>query len=227
MSNNRYSILLIDDHPIVTSALGKLIHAHEEVSCTSANTLDELNQILSTTTFDLCITDLEFPGISAFDLIRTIHKSLPQCRILIYTMHEEPWIALKLCDKNIHPFISGALSKHAETDEIYSAIDTIRSGKAYFSSPFSIVAKKRHEESIKYAYELSKSEEKILALLTNGLNTRQIAEHLHVTQNTVQTHRKKILEKMDAKNVAELVYKCKGLFNEGCQPDIKKPKAEI
>ena len=191
MSNNRYSILIIDDHPIVSNYLKELIHAHEDASCTIANTLKELNSILAEMNFDLCITDLEIPGISALDLIRTIHKSLPQCRILIYTMHEEPWIAIKLCDADIHPFIFGALSKQADTDN-----------------------QKRDGEIPKHSYELSETEKRTLTLINQGLNTNQIAERLHISQNTVQTHRKKLLEKMDAKNVAELVYKCKGLFNE-------------
>ena len=204
MSNNRYSILIIDDHPIVSNYLKELIHAHEDVSCTIANTLKELNSI----------TDLEIPGISALDLIRTIHKSLPQCRILIYTMHEEPWIAIKLCDADIHPFIFGALSKQADTDNVYSAINAIRNGEKYFSQTFSILAQKRDGEIPKHSYELSETEKRTLTLINQGLNTNQIAERLHISQNTVQTHRKKLLEKMDAKNVAELVYKCKGLFNE-------------
>ena len=62
MSNNRYSILIIDDHPIVSNYLKELIHAHEDASCTIANTLKELNSILAEMNFDLCITDLEIPG---------------------------------------------------------------------------------------------------------------------------------------------------------------------
>lgn len=214
MSNNCYSILIIDDHPIVSNYLKELIHAHEDASCTIANTLKELNSILAEMNFDLCITDLEIPGISALDLIRTIHKSLPQCRILIYTMHEEPWIAIKLCDADIHPFIFGALSKQADTDKVYSAINAIRNGEKYFSQTFSILAQKRDGEIPKHSYDLSETEKRTLTLINQGLNTNQIAERLHISQNTVQTHRKKLLEKMDAKNVAELVYKCKGLFNE-------------
>ena len=66
MNENWYNILIIDDHPIVTDGLEKLLCAHTHAHCTKANNLKTLTEILTRADFDLCITDLEFPGTDGF-----------------------------------------------------------------------------------------------------------------------------------------------------------------
>ena len=200
MNENLYNILMIDDHPIVTDGLEKLLSTHIQAHCMKANDLNTLKQVLTGTDFNLCITDLEFPGTDGFNLIRMIHEHLPQCPILVYTMHEEPWIATKLYESDIRDFISGAVSKHADLDEIPMAVNTIRNGQEYFSQAFSLLHDKRSITENRSPYR------------TLGLSTREIARRMYLSINTIQTYRKRLLEKMNAKNVAELVSKCKGLF---------------
>lgn len=212
MNENLYNILIIDDHPIVTDGLENLLSAHIEAHCTKVHNLHTLTQAFEGANFDLCITDLEFPGTDGFHLIRMIHEHLPQCPILVYTMHEEPWIATKLYEADIRDFISGAISKHADLNEIPQAIDSIRNGKEYFSQAFSLLHGKRRRTEDRTYRTLSEREKEVLAYLMQGLSTREIAQRMYLSVNTIQTYRKRLLEKMNAKNVAELVSKCKGLF---------------
>ena len=60
--------------------------------------------------------------------------------------------------------------------------------------------------------ELSPREKEVLAYLSKGLSTSEISDRLFLSVNTIQTYRKRLMEKLEAKNVAELVYKGKGLF---------------
>lgn len=213
MNENLYNILIIDDHPIVTDGLETLLDTHIQAHYTKTNDLNTLKQVLTGTDFNLCITDLEFPGTDGFNLIRMIHEHLPQCPILVYTMHEEPWIATKLYESDIRDFISGAVSKHADLDEIPIAVNAIRNGQEYFSQAFSLLHDKRSITENRSPYRtLSEREKEVLTYLMQGLSTREIARRMYLSINTIQTYRKRLLEKMNAKNVAELVSKCKGLF---------------
>lgn len=212
MTENLYHILIVDDHPIVTDGLEHLLCMHTKAKCTKANDLDALTRLLTNQKFDLCIADLEFPGTKGFSILRIIHEHLPQCPILIYTMHEEPWITSKLCEPEFRDSIAGAISKHADLDEIPLAVDAIRSGKEYFSQTFSLLHKKRIYIKSQPYRNLSEREKEVLAYLMQGLSTKEITQRMHLSINTIQTYRKRLLEKMNAKNVAELVSKCKGLF---------------
>ena len=74
MNENLYNILIIDDHPIVTDGLETLLGTHIQAHYTKTNDLNTLKQVLTGTDFNLCITDLEFPGTDGFNLIRMIHE---------------------------------------------------------------------------------------------------------------------------------------------------------
>ncbi len=208
MNAENYSILIVDDHPIVSNGLATLIGKQENAVCTTANTLNELESLLVSKSFDLCIMDMELPETNGFELIHLLHKRMPTCNILIYTMHEEPWIAAKLQEPYIHQLLSGAISKHATAEEICTAIRTIQNGKTYFGKPFSALPAQTADIHRKRFWALSEREKKVFAYLTEGLSTTEIAQRMYLSVNTIQTYRARLLDKMDAKNVAELV--CKG-----------------
>lgn len=212
MNVKPYSILLVDDHPIVTNALQGLIQTLDQTQCAAANDLDTLENLLARQAFDLCIVDLEFPGSNGFELIPKLYKRMPHCRFLLYTMHEEPWIAAKLLAPDIHPLLSGALSKHAKIDELIIAIGKIREGKNYFGKAFDILNEKKSGINRKRYGALSEREKEVFAYLAQGLSTTEIAKLMYLSINTIQTYRKRLLEKLEAKNVAELISKGKGLF---------------
>ena len=212
MNENWYNILIIDDHPIVTDGLEKLLCAHTHAHCTKANNLETLTEILTRADFDLCITDLEFPGTDGFNLIRMIHKYLPQCPTLVYTMHDEFWLATQLCESDIREFINGAISKHASLNEIQQAVDAIRNGHEYFSQAFSLLNKKRFQTGNNSYRTLSKREKEVLAYLMQG-NTDDSDVHplqpIHGNGNTGDEYRKQMLVT---------------LADELSNPDIQKEK---
>lgn len=125
-----------------------------------------------------------------------------------YTMHEEPWIIAKLSTLNIN----GAVSKNASTSELRDAISTLKNGTRYFSNVFSELDKEKQNTLPHALPELSRREKEVLAYLSQGLSTSEISQLLFLSINTIQTYRKRLMEKLEAKNVAELVYKGKSLF---------------
>lgn len=91
-----YRILVIDDHPIVAEGIIALASQLEGVTCKGATCAKDVEQLTLKERFDLCIIDLELPDMNGFQLISHLHSQIPECGILIYTMHEEPWIIAKL-----------------------------------------------------------------------------------------------------------------------------------
>lgn len=202
-----YRILVIDDHPIVAEGIIALASQLEEVTCKGATCAKDVEQLTLKERFDLCIIDLELPDMNGFQLISHLHSRIPECGILIYTMHEEPWIIAKLSTLNIN----GAVSKNASTS-VRDAISTLKNGTRYFSNVFSELDKEKQNTLPHALPELSRREKEVLAYLSQGLSTSEISQLLFLSINTIQTYRKRLMEKLEAKNVAELVYKGKSLF---------------
>lgn len=208
MNKKTYKLLVVDDHPIVAEGIVALASRQENVVCRSADCLETLKQVAGTERFDLCIIDLELPGANGFQAIQYLHSQIPECRILIYTMHEEPWTVARLSEAAI----DGAVSKNANIGELDAAIRQIKGGGRYFSRAFAELQQDELKHAMHKVPVLSKREKEVLTCLSQGLSTAQIAQTLFLSPNTVQTYRKRLLEKLEARNVAELVCKGKTLF---------------
>ena len=122
-------------------------------------------------------------------------------------MHEEPWVISKLSHLKIH----GAVSKNSSLQELDTAIKEIKKGHKYFCKAFSELDQTL-PASICRAPELSKREKEVLNYLSEGFSTPEIAERMFLSTNTIQTYRKRLMEKLEARNVAELVSKGKEYF---------------
>lgn len=141
---------------------------------------------------------------NGFDLIEYINKHEKSAKIIVFTMHEEPWIKAKLHTLDI----DGAVSKNEAADEIIKAIKAIAKGEKYFSPAFSF----RHSLDAVTPPTLSQREREVLKMLCKGLTSDEIADQLHISANTVNTYRRRLMEKLNVTNVAELIYQTKGLI---------------
>lgn len=214
MYTDVFSILVIDDHPIVALGIKAIASKLRDTACTVINDPALLTQTLTETSFNLCIVDLQYPSQDGFTLIQQLHDLSHESRILIYTMHDEPWIVAKLAQPSFHPYIQGAVSKQADIHELEAAISALKEGKSYYSKEFHELYV--HKRILNPPYNdpsiLSPREQEILRLLAQGMSTNEISKQLFLSINTIQTYRKRLLLKMDAKNVAELICKWKNWF---------------
>lgn len=96
-----YKLLIIDDHPIVAEGIAAIASRQKNITCKSITCLKDLLSVIASEQFDMCITDLEFPDTNGFQFIHILQDKLPSCKILIYTMHEEPWVIARLSELNI------------------------------------------------------------------------------------------------------------------------------
>ena len=205
-----YQITIIDDHPIVAEGISLLLQQIEDTQCNIITNSEMIKEEIEKRTSDLYIIDLSLPGINGFQLIELIRKQHPASKILVYTMHEEPWIIQQLSKYHIQ----GAISKCAPLSELSIAVRAIQNREKYFSTAFSALNHEKHmDQSLKKNVpELSKREKEVLHHITLGESTNEIAEQLFLSTNTIHTYRKRLMAKLEVKNMAELVYKGKDFF---------------
>ena len=205
MNVKQYNILAVDDHPVVLEGIRMVESRIEGVHCMGLTGVDALRKTLRNETYDLYILDLEFPDAYGFCVIESIRREKPGSRILIYTMHEEPWVLARLANLDI----DGMVSKHADTSELFEAVKKVKDGGTFFNEDFLELAKKGEPVSggNGNAFKLSGREREVLRCLAHGMKTAEIADSLCLSSNTIQTYRKRLMAKLDARNVADLVAK--------------------
>lgn len=127
MTTDTFRILAIDDHPIVLQGIQALATSLDNVSCITKSDI-RLEELPADSAYDLCILDLGICGKQSGDVIARLRSRMPACRILVYTMHEEPWIANELSALDVE----GAVSKNSPLNELREAIHALRDGRRYY-----------------------------------------------------------------------------------------------
>ncbi len=208
MSKDIFHILAVDDHPIVLEGILTILNQQESLTCSGISDISKLPSLLNRSRFDMYLLDLEYPQCDGIALIQQIRKVDPKGRILIYSMHDEPWVLAKLCNLNINGFVV----KNAPTRQLVAAIDSIRNGQDFFTPDIYEFIHKKDTLHIPHngnIFDLSEREIEVLKYLAQGYSTEKIAEKLFLSKNTIQTYRKRLMIKLQAKNVAEAIMKGK------------------
>ncbi len=195
-------VVVLDDHPLVAQGVLNIVSALAEVESVEITTAESLEIIDDA----LYIIDLELDKGSGFDLIERLKKSGADCQILVYTMHEEPWVKSQLYQYGI----DGAVSKSEPIDLLTKAVVTILSGNRYFSPVFALSHTDIAAAQLNGA--IIDRERQVLKAICAGDTSEAIAQSLGVSLNTVQTYRRRLLEKFNVANTAQLVYLTKGLL---------------
>lgn len=203
MTNPKAKILLVDDHTLILQGIKHVVSQMPEIDIVyTASSGSEAMRLANLQPFDLYLLDIELPDTNGFDLIQKILQKYPDARILINTMHEEIWTLKRLMKAPIR----GAILKSADINELVTAIQTILKVETYVCKRFKEILNRIHaEEPIKE--QLTLRERDVLQAIARGLNTREIAELFHVSNNTIESHRKSLMAKLEAKNAVDLVLK--------------------
>ena len=202
-----YTILVLDDHPVVLEGIKRLLSADSDMQVEGVTHSSELFQLLEQgRCFQLFILDLELPDTDGFEAMATIRSHCPEAAILIYTMHEEPWILARLARLNIQ----GVVSKSSAVEELSKAVEAIRNGQNYYNETFVELLAQLQQQGTPDdvpgpTFSLSDREQEVLRCISEGLTTSEIAERLFISQNTVGTYRRRLMTKLGAHNVAQLI----------------------
>lgn len=200
-------ILLADDHVLIRHGIKRIIKANEKLRIVGeASSGEELMAFLETSEADLIILDIAMPGIGGMETIGKVKSKYPWLKILMLTMHKNKQYFYNA----ITAGADGYLMKDDSDMELLVAIDKVISGKRYIS-PFmaedfaeDVISMCRNEKKSPFQ-ELTRREKEILQLVVKGQTSKQMAEHLHLSQRTVDHHRSNLLRKFNRKNSVEMV----------------------
>lgn len=194
------NILIVDDHPIVSTGLQALIeHTGEYGKIYVANNIASSRLLLKQEDIDIAIIDLELQDANGMELIKYIHQTHISTKILVYTMHEELWTIRQLMKEDADAIVM----KGDNPQEVLIALRKIEQGKGYFSQQFMRLINSQDTTEI----TLSNREAEVLEHISNGLSTNDIAQQLNISNNTVEFHRHNLMKKLSANNMAQLVKK--------------------
>lgn len=194
------NILIVDDHPIVSTGLQALIeHTGEYGKIHVANNIASSRLLLKQEDIDIAIIDLELQDANGMELIKYIHQTHISTKILVYTMHEELWTIRQLMKEDADAIVM----KGDNPQEVLIALRKIEQGKGYFSQQFMRLINSQDTSEI----SLSNREAEVLEHISNGLSTNDIARQLNISNNTVEFHRHNLMKKLSANNMAQLVKK--------------------
>ncbi len=203
-NTEKISFLIADDHCMIRQGISFVIEDLEiNHSITEANNLHQIIESVKNSTLDIAILDAQFPDGVSLSLISDIKEIQPQLKILIYSGLDEATHALKF----INAGANGFLSKLSEEDEIKTAILKLINEGEYISSITQSVLLKslRNPQLVNPISQLSERELQIANMYAEGLGNLEIANQLHIKQNTVSTLKKRIFEKLHIENIVELI----------------------
>lgn len=209
MDHKTYQLILVDDHELLLSSLSELINSENHLNVIQTfSSGNELIKFLESTKVDLCILDLNMPGLNGLETAEILLKKDPNILLLILTMHKE----LSLVKKMNQMGIKGYLPKSCDKDEFIFAINQILKGKTYFSSieieqsiNSELNENTDHIHDLVKINSLSNREREIIHYLCQGLSNKQIAEKLFISHKTIGNHRTNIMRKLKVHNIVELI----------------------
>lgn len=202
-------ILIVDDHAVVRSGLSMLLSAKPQFKVVGeAAEGGEAIQKAEELKPDVILMDLSMPhGKDGLSATSEIKKKLPDIAILILTMHDDEEYLFRA----IHNGGSGYILKNAPHEELLMAIQYVANGNAYLYPTATKRLMEEYLEQLKKgenidSYQLlSDREKEILSWVARGYSNKEISENLIISVKTVETHKAKVMEKLNLKTRPELV----------------------
>lgn len=191
-------LFIVDDHFMVIEGIQSLLKNEKEIewmghATNAASCLAFLQKQLP----DVILMDINLPDMSGIELCKEVKEKYPS----VFVIGLSTFNQYSLIEKMMDGGASGYLLKNATREEIMEAIQTVLKNRTYFSREAAQTMRK--DDSIKIV--LTRREKEVLELIADGMTNNEIALKLFISVTTVDTHRKNLLAKFEARNIASLV----------------------
>lgn len=200
---DKIKLLIADDHKIVLEGIVSLLQPEESVQIvgTAANGFEVL-EVIKKSNVDVCLLDINMPGMDGLEAARKIKAEHPGVKIIILTTYDDKQIVSEL----IKIGVSGYLLKNTGRIELMEGILKVMSGRYCFSAEIEEIiidgiTENKNIETITF----TEREVVILRLLAREFTNEMIANELHISYRTVETHRKNMMLKTKSHNLAGLL----------------------
>ena len=199
-------VLVADDHTLLREGLVALLAKSGEcvVVAEASDGIDAVEKALRTRP-DVAVVDISMPKLNGMEVVRRLAQELPQTRCLVLTMHAEEEYVLHV----VRAGAAGFLLKDSATHELLAAVTSLAGGRGYFGPHAAkVLAQQVQSPNAPLAdpYRgLTPREREVFHLIVEGQTTKEIAKRLEISGKTAENHRARVLEKLEARNTAELI----------------------
>jgi DNA-binding NarL/FixJ family response regulator len=208
MSNSKLktNILVVDDHQLVIDGLKSMLSSEKNyvVKDEALNGQQALEMITAKSdAYQLVITDITMPLMSGIELCKVIKEQFPHIKVLILSMHN----SITIVKDALNAEADGYMLKNTGQEEFLNAIDRVLGDGTYFSQDILPIIlnlfQKEKKETLKST--LTQREKEVLELIVQEYTSKEIADKLFISKQTVDTHRINIMQKTDCKTLVGLI----------------------
>jgi len=201
-------ILIADDHTLVRQGLRKILESQPgwEVIAEAGDGREAVQQTLDLQP-DVVIIDIAMPRLNGVEALQQIERRAPQTRVLVLSMYADQAYVTRA----VRSGAAGYLLKDSADVDLIQAIAAVSEGQSFFSPAVARVlldeyVRQLSERGVADRYDtLSEREREVFQLVAEGHSNKEIAALLHISPTTVETHRARIMEKLDVHSTAEIV----------------------
>lgn len=199
-------LLLGDDHPLVRHGLRKVLEEQREWEVVSevGDGREAVRQAIAHKP-DVAILDVAMPLLNGIDAAQQIVRRVPETRILMLSMHADEAYVMRA----VQAGATGYMVKDAAGKELLTAIESVAAGRPYFSPALERLLqddRRTPASGLADRYDtLSAREREVFQLIAEAKSNKEVAVLLGISPATVETHRARILQKLDVHSIAEVV----------------------
>lgn len=196
------NVLIADDHLMFRQGLKALLEGNGFHVIAEASNGHEAIRLARQLNPTIAILDFSMPMLNGIDAAQEIHKQSPRTQVVMLTMHEEEVYALEALKAGIRGYV---LKSQTSYDLINAILEVLR-GAIYMSPKISetvvksLSSKQEHPDEL-----LTCRERQVLQLIAEGKTTKDIATVLNLSVKTAESHRSRIMQRLDMHNIASLV----------------------
>jgi len=201
------SIVLADDHPFVRRGMRNLLESERDFSVVgeASDGLETL-RLLEHIQPKVLVLDLMMPGLSGLEVLRIIHQRVPQIRVVVLSMHTSTAFVVD----GLRHGATSYVVKGSTEEALVLAVRETAAGRRFLSDPITERAVDVYMEQAQAAKSdphetLTAREREVLQLSAEGKTSMEIAERLHISHRTVETHRAHLMHKLRLQNQSDLV----------------------
>ncbi len=194
-------VVIADDHRIVREGLAFMLSDEAEIDIVGeAESGEELLDVLANVEADIVLLDVRMPGMSGLEALELVRDRHPEVKVIILSMHEDASYVHTAVERGA----AGYLLKSTGQRELMRALRAVADGNAYLQSEVTAPLLAQVVGADEPA-ALSPREQHVLQLVAEGLENKQIARQLDISEATVKTYLKSIFERLGARGRAEAV----------------------
>jgi DNA-binding NarL/FixJ family response regulator len=196
-------LYIIDNHPLILEGLYSLLGSEKDIAIIghARNGNDCLTFLQSHNTVDIILMDVDLPDMDGIDLCATIRMEYPDIMIIGLSSLSEGKYVTGLIENGA----SGYVLNNVDREELLNAINMVYAGDTYFSKEAKLAIQNERNSSKHHFPHLTRREKEVLFLIAEGNTNPEIAEQLFISADTVNSHRKNLLAKLEVKNTAMLI----------------------